>query len=569
MAIIGIDLGTTNSLCCVWKDGRCVLIPNSLGEYLTPSVVSADENDVVLTGKIAKERMITHPVNTASSFKLFMGTKKNYVLRGKAYQPEELSAIILRRLKEDAEVFLGEQVDEAVISVPAYFNNNQRSQTKLAGELAGMKVERIINEPSAAAIAYRHQIGRDGTYLVTDFGGGTLDISVVEIFENIVDIIAVAGDNHLGGNDIDKIIADAFYARYPELQPRLSMTERASVNKMAEQCKINLTRSEQALMVFVHNEKTYDMYMTNQLLADLCAPILAKLKAVLRHALKDSRKTMPMIDEIVLVGGSGKMPVVKSFLTHITGKEPRCDIDPDKAIAIGAGIVTGIKTRQEDIRDMIMTDICPFTLGTSVQSRLTNNPYEFSPIIERNAPLPVSNQRSYFNVRDNQLYMVIDAYQGESASVLNNVLLGNLTIPIPPAPAGKAEVQLRFTYDINGILEVDATCRQTGQTWQKLILTNSDIPENELEERRRELQILKISPRDKDENRYLLERGARLYEEHTGLMREIIKEETDRFVLALEHHFHPSEFEKVRQRFIEFLDAHEEDDDVIFGGNGE
>jgi molecular chaperone HscC len=347
------------------------------------------------------------------------------------------------------------------------------------------------------------------------------------------------------------------------------MTERASVNKMAEQCKINLTRSEQALMVFVHNEKTYDMYMTNQLLADLCAPILAKLKAVLRHALKDSRKTMPMIDEIVLVGGSGKMPVVKSFLTHITGKEPRCDIDPDKAIAIGAGIVTGIKTRQEDIRDMIMTDICPFTLGTSVQSRLTNNPYEFSPIIERNAPLPVSNQRSYFNVRDNQLYMVIDAYQGESASVLNNVLLGNLTIPIPPAPAGKAEVQLRFTYDINGILEVDATCRQTGQTWQKLILTNSDIPENELEERRRELQILKISPRDKDENRYLLERGARLYEEHTGLMREIIKEETDRFVLALEHHFHPSEFEKVRQRFIEFLDAHEEDDDVIFGGNGE
>ena len=564
MAIIGIDLGTTNSLCCVWKDGRCVLVPNSLGEFLTPSVVSADEHGVILTGKAAKERMITHPADTAAGFKLFMGTDKSYMLRGRSYLPEELSAIVLRRLKEDAEVFLGEQADEAVISVPAYFNNKQRSKTKLAGELAGMRVERIINEPSAAAVAYRHLTGRDGTYLVVDFGGGTLDISVVEIFDNIIDILAVAGDNHLGGGDIDRVISDTFYARHPELQAQLSAVEKASVKKMAEQCKINLTSSEQAMMVFVHKEKKYDMYMTNQLLADLCAPLLAKLRAVLRHALKDSRKTMPMIDEIVLVGGSGKMPVVRSFLEHITGKVSRCDIDPDKAIAVGAAIVTGIKTRSEGIRDIVMTDICPFTLGTRVYNKLTKDRNEFSPIIERNTSLPVSREQVFYPVQDGQTRVTMDIYQGESASVLNNVWLGQIQMPLPGASTEQSGVKLRFTYDLNGILEVDATCEYTGQMSTKLILTDSSFSDAELGERRKELQKLKTTPRDDERNRYLLERGARLYEESVNLERELVRAALTEFTLTLERN-HPAEIEKARIALQAFLDARENEEYGLWG----
>ena len=566
MAIIGIDLGTTNSLCSVWKDGSCVLIPNSLGEYLTPSVVSVDEKGVVLVGKAAKERMVSQPGMTASSFKLSMGTDKSFRLGKKTFRPEELSALVLRRLKEDAEVFLGEQIDEAVISVPAYFNNSQRSKTKLAGELAGMKVERIINEPSAATVAYRHQIGKDGTFLVVDFGGGTLDISVVEIFENIIDIIAVAGDNHLGGGDIDKVIADAFYARHPEMPALLSASERASVKKMAELCKINLTSSEQAMMVFVYNGKTYEMVMTNQLLADLCAPLLAKLKAVLHHALKDSRKTISMIDEIVLVGGSGKMPVVRSFLRHITGKEPRCDIDPDKAIAIGAGIVTGIKARDKDIRDMVMTDICPFTLGTKVFNRFTKDRNEYSPIIERNTSLPVSKEQVYHPIKDYQTSMTLDIYQGESASVLNNVWLGQIEMPLPGASAVESGVKLRFTYDLNGILEVDATCEYTGDVRTKLILTDSSISNAELAERRKELQKLKITPREQDENRYLLERGERLYEESVDIEREFVHQALIRFAVALEGN-HPVEIEKARTVFKAFLDAREDDEYGLLRGN--
>jgi molecular chaperone HscC len=418
MAIIGIDLGTTNSLCCIWQEGNCVLIPNSLGDFLTPSVVSIDENGEILTGKTAKERIITRPTQTASSFKQYMGTDKVYKLRNKAFRPEELSAIILRRLKEDAEAFLNEPVTEAIISVPAYFNNNQRAQTKLAGELAGFRVDRIINEPSAAAIAYRHATGDSGTYLVVDFGGGTLDISVVEIFENIVDIIAVAGDNHLGGDDINKAITDAFYAKYPMLKQQLSLTEQASICKMAEQCKINLSTSDQAMMMYVYKEVTYEMYLANQVLLEICTPLFSKIKTVLKHALKDSNKHINAIDEIVLVGGSGKMPLVQSFLQHLTGKNPLCAVDPDKAIAFGVAIITGIKARENSIKDMIMTDICPFTLGTKVVNTITGDLNEFSPVIERNTSLPASRARRYTTLRDNQAFLTLDIYQGESSSVL-------------------------------------------------------------------------------------------------------------------------------------------------------
>ena len=560
MALIGIDLGTTNSLCCVWRNGKCVLIPNSLGDYLTPSVVSADENGDILVGKTAKERLISHPGHTASSFKQFMGTDKVYILGKKRFHPEDLSSMILRRLKEDAETFLDEDITEAIISVPAYFNNNQRSMTKLAGELAGLRVERIINEPSAAAIAYQHATGNDGFYLVVDFGGGTLDISVVDIFENIVDIIAVAGDNHLGGDDIDNIIVDAFYRLYPNLNMELSQSEKASVYKMAELSKRNLTTTEQTVMVYVYKGKRYEMLLTNQILVDLCAPIFAKIKTVLRHVLKDCRRNIQTFDAIILVGGSCKMPIVQSYLQKLTGMNPLRSIDPDKAVSLGVGIVTGIKTRDALIKDMIMTDICPFTLGTNNYNEITKDSNEFSPIIERNSSLPTSNLRYYTTIRDNQKRISLKIFQGESVSVLNNVQLGQIEIEIPPEPVGKIIVAVRFTYDINGILEVDVTCDQTGTSVHTIIVTNQKLSKSEIEQRRKELQKLKIPPRDQEEYRYLLACAARLFEENTGAIRELIHTETQRFVIALEQHRHPSELEKARQRFARLMETYNDGD---------
>jgi molecular chaperone HscC len=565
MAVIGIDLGTTNSLCCVWRGGRCELIPNSLGDYLTPSVVSVDTNGDILTGKIARERLISHPAHTAASFKQYMGSDKSFTLGNLSFRPEELSSLLLHRLKEDAEVFLGEPVTEAVISVPAYFNNSQRTMTKLAGELAGFVVERIINEPSAAALAYRHQTGASGTYLVIDFGGGTLDISVVELFDNIVDIIAVAGNNRLGGDNIDNAILNMFLNSNPELPERLSDTEKASLRKLAEQSKINLSSAEQVIMRYVHDKRSYDLLLTNQLLADICAPILAELKAVLLHALKDSRRHISAIDEVILAGGSGRMPVVQRYLTHITGKTPRCEIDPDKAIALGVGIVTGIKSREAGIRDVIMTDICPFTLGTDILNQRTNS-HEFSPILERNTALPASNARLYSTIRDQQTAVDIDVYQGESISVMNNLWLGKLRMAVPPAPAGRVCVSIRFSYDINGILEVDATCLQNGATEQKLIVTNSSLSQQEISDRRQALLQLKTPPRERDHNRLLLERGMRLYEESTGALREITQTELALFTMALEHSAHLSELELARNRFLQFLETADRPDDELYLG---
>jgi molecular chaperone HscC len=259
------------------------------------------------------------------------------------------------------------------------------------------------------------------------------------------------------------------------------------------------------------------------------------------------------------------MPVVQRYLTHVTGKAPRCEIDPDKAIALGVGIVTGIKSREAGIRDVIMTDICPFTLGTSVLNPQTNQP-EFSPIIERNTALPVSNARLYSTLREQQTEVDIDVYQGESMSVHNNLLLGKLSMAVPPMPAGKVVVSIRFSYDINGILEVDATCLQNGAKEHKLIITNSSLSEQEINERRQILLQLKIPPRDQDQNRLLLERGARLYEENTGALREVIRGETAIFAAVLEQNAHPSEIEMARNRYLQFLNTADRSDEELYLG---
>lgn len=561
MEIIGIDLGTTNSLVSVWKDGRLQIVPNSLGKYFTPSVVSITTSGEILIGQTAKERLVSHPKNTAASFKQFMGSEKKYNLGGKEFYPEDLSSLILKQLKRDAEEFLGHTITEAVISVPAYFNDNQRSATKIAGKLAGLHVERIINEPSAAAIAYQHKLDLDGTFLVFDFGGGTLDLSVVELFDNIVDIIAVSGDNHLGGDDIDNAIVKHFYTKHPQLINILSLEEQSSLLRIASQCKQNLSIAPFSIMVFNHKDKRYELSLKNDDLLRISAPIFDKIRKVLKSVLKDSRKKIGEIDEVILVGGSCKMPLVQEYIRHLTKKDPLCDIDPDVAVASGIGVVAGIKNRDSVIKDMVLTDICPFTLGIAVAGEIDG--VTFSPIIERNTSLPASVAQPYVTIRDMQGQLKIRIFQGESPNADNNLKLGELTIDVPPKPAGEVMVMVRFTYDINGILEVDAHCLQNGNKAHKLIVQNKNLEQNEIEQRLLKLQSLKISPKDEEVNKYLLAKADRLFEEGSGTLRNIIASEKDNFVYFLNHAKNKTDVAKGREKFKEFLDKLDEFDDGL------
>ena len=288
--IVGIDLGTTNSLVGVYQDGQVKLIPNAFGEYLTPSVVALDDNDQIIVGKIAKERLVTHPDRTLSQFKRFMGTKHELVLGNRTYKAEELSSFVIRKLVDDAETFLGEKVEEVIVSVPAYFNDAQRYATKLAGQFAGVKIERIINEPSAAALAKKSMSSQeDQSFVVVDFGGGTLDISVVELFDNVVEIVSIAGDNRLGGEDFTAAIAEEFLASNQLSKKSISREFYSKILVQAEKAKLNLNINEEVQMLVMDQEKEYSLDLTYQRFYELCQPLLARLKSVLDRALMDAR----------------------------------------------------------------------------------------------------------------------------------------------------------------------------------------------------------------------------------------------------------------------------------------
>jgi len=564
MAIIGIDLGTTNSLATVWRDGKSVLIPNSLGEFVTPSVVSVNENGGIITGNTAKQRLVSHPDRTASLFKQYMGSSKSYIIGGLTFNPEDLSAIILRSLKSDAEAFLGEEIAEAIISVPAYFNDTQRSATKAAGQLAGLKVDRILNEPSAAALAYRQHDVCDGTNLVFDFGGGTLDISVLEAFGNIVDILAVSGDNQLGGSDIDAAIMTAFLHEHPGLVSGLSQQQRGILLKTAEASKIALTDRQHVFMSFRHQDNEFVMALDNERLMQICSPMLIRFKEVIKRAMQNAERPLSMIDNIILIGGSCRMPLVQEYLRHLTQKPVLSDIDPDMAVAIGVGVAAGIKERNEDIRDMVLTDICPFSLGVGIINDV------FSPIIPRNTALPASRVKTYYTVSDYQENISLSIYQGESLEASKNLLLGEGSITVPKLPKGQASVDVRFSYDINGILDVEFQSNQGGEVVRELIVGNSRLSQEEINKRVLELSKLKTAPRDDELNNLLIARGQRLYEEFSGHMGERIASYLSGFVHELERGVNPARSAKMRadlSSFFDHLDAYSEN--LLFFGKAE
>lgn len=532
--IIGIDLGTTNSLVSYFTEEGTVIIPNRLGEHLTPSIVSVDEDGQVFVGAIAKERQIAYPNDTVSVFKRNMGSNKEFNLGKKKFLPEELSSLIIRSLKEDAEVFLGKEVDEAVISVPAYFNDAQRKATQRAGQLAGLKVERLINEPTAAAIAYGLHTEKINTkFLVFDLGGGTFDVSILELYKNIMEVRAVGGDNFLGGEDFTELLFNMFIKAKDLDLDKLDYKTKANIKRQAELSKIGFSTDKTVTMKCKVNDEILEYEVTLDEYEKACEILVAKLRRPIERALRDASIKIKEIDSIVLVGGATKLPIIRSFVGKLFGRLPDIHINPDEAIAIGAAIQAAMKSRNAAIKEIVLTDVCPYTLGTSVSVQKPGGYFEsghFYPIIERNTIIPVSKTERLYTINENQRKITVQILQGESRFSKDNIYLGELNVQVPLADAGEQAVDVTYTYDINGILEVEVTVVSTGLKKRIVIEKNPGyMSEEEIEKRLKELSEIKIHPRDKEENKLLVSRGERLYEESIGAIRMEVARYLERF----------------------------------------
>lgn len=559
--VIGIDLGTTNSLVSYYGEKGPQIIPNRLGENLTPSVVSIDESGTFYVGKTAKERGASHPQMTASLFKRSMGTGKIFRLGDRNFKAEDLSSLVLRALKEDAEAYLGCIVDEAIISVPAYFNDMQRKATKRAGELAGLTVKRIINEPTAAAIAYGlHQRADHTKFLMFDLGGGTFDVSVIERFGSIMEVRAIAGDNFIGGENFTRVLYDMMLEKNSIDEGHMSETERKFLMRQAELCKLDCSEGKTMKMKCHVGEESFESVFTQAEYEDRCKGLLMRLKKPLERILRDSGTRTSEIDDVVLVGGATKLPVVRSFVAKCFGRIPQTSINADEAIAIGAAVQCALKERNEAVREMIFTDVCPFTLGTSVleHGALGDDTVHFMPIIERNTVIPVSRTYTFYTAEDYQKKVSVDILQGESRFVENNLKLGELTVPVPTARAGEESIDVTYTYDINSILEVQVKVNSTGVSKSVIIRNeNSPLSEYEAKQRMEELNHLKIHPRKKEENALLLARGERLYEEATAELRADIDNVLSQFeaILDRQDEVHITAARKALKEYLDMVEA--------------
>ena len=561
--IIGIDLGTTNSLVAYFTEEGPKIIPNRLGKNLTPSVVSVDENGQIFVGETARERMLLYPDTAASVFKRSMGSEKEYKLGEKSFKAEELSSFILRVLKEDAESFLGEPVEEAVISVPAYFNDARRKATKRAGEMAGFKVERIISEPTAAAISYGlYQENKNTKFLVFDLGGGTFDVSILELFGNIIEVRAVAGDNFLGGEDFTQKIIELFLQAHPEIDVT-SLDEKTlkHIEKQAEQCKIQLDANKSSKMQCTIQGEAVEFELDAQKYEDACEDLFDKIRGPVKRSLSDAHIKVADIDKVVLVGGATKLSMVRKFVSKLFRSIPDTRINPDEAVALGAAIQGAMKERNEAIKEVILTDVCPFTLGTEVVREREENRFEdghFCPIIERNTVIPASRTERLYTVSDNQSKIRVNILQGESRFAKNNLSLGELLIDIPKNKAGEEAIDVTYTYDINSILEVEVKVISTGEVTKQIIKNQyTELTDEEIKERMEELSYLKIHPRDQEENKLLLLKGERVYEENLGQDRIMVEHAIHRFEMILNTHDN-GKIEEARKEFAQFLEEFQE-----------
>ena len=538
--LVGIDLGTTNSLISIYKEGNIQVIPNRLGERLTPSVVCIDNDQRMHIGRIAREKYLKVPKNCARNFKLNMGTNKAFKLGKSSLQASDLSSLVLKSLIEDAEIYSGEKVTEAVISVPAYFNDLQRKDTILAAELAGIKVRRLINEPTAAAIAYNIDGEDDATYLIFDLGGGTFDVSIVEKFDDVIEVHSSTGDNHLGGSNFTQVIVDY-------IETILSEQHGIKVNKLdsslvqliynkAEQLKLTLSENNELETILVINEKEIKIKLSAAEYENLCAPLLDRLFKPLQRALNDAKIDVHALDAVVLVGGGTKLHMVRKLVTKATGKFPLCNLNPDEVVCMGAGIMGELLKTNSSITEKVVTDVTPFTLGveTFSSSDYRAKSY-FSPILERNTIVPCSREEIFHPIGAKQKKLDIKVYQGESRDLNNNVFLGQLEVPVTLSPATDEAFSFRFTYDVSGLLEVEVKSLATNKVYSSIFNQNElKLTKEEMEKRFKKLANIKIHPREKEENTHIIKKLERIFEEVILEQKNYISEVISDFERALE-----------------------------------
>ncbi|MFM0625084.1 Hsp70 family protein [Paraburkholderia xenovorans] len=535
-SIIGIDLGTTHSLAAIWRDDRAVLIPNALGETLTPSCVSIEGDGSILVGRAAHDRLHTHPERTAANFKRYMGTSRTVSLGTQALRPEELSSLVLKSLKADAEAFLGETVRDAVIAVPAYFSDAQRKATRIAGELAGLNVLRLVNEPTAASLAYGvHQRDSERKFLIFDLGGGTFDVSVLDFFEGVMEVRASTGDNFLGGEDFTDALVELFCQRNGLKVQSLTPVAAQRLHQQAERAKRQLTQNgvDSVTLELTIGDHAHTLELDTAAAERACEHLLQRLRKPVERALRDSKIAVAALDEIILVGGASRMPMVRKLVSKMFGRLPAGHLNPDEVVALGAAVQAGLVGRDAGLDEMVLTDVAPYSLGIDTAMQVGPAqfvPGHFLPIIERNTIVPVSRMQRIFTVRDRQQMLSIKVFQGEARLTTDNVALGEFTLEVPLKAAGEAGADVRFTYDINGVLEVEATAFPGGVKRAMVIEENPGVmtPE-EIRERLTALSALKIHPRDQLENRTLMTRADRVYEETLGDHRQYLAAHIARF----------------------------------------
>ncbi|OCG21110.1 molecular chaperone HscC [Gilliamella sp. wkB108] len=529
---IGIDLGTTNSLICVWQNGKPTLIPNSIGEVVTPSVVSLDDDNSILIGRAALSRLTTHPNRSAAAFKRFLGSNKVFELGDQKFSPTELSAIVLKSLKADAEAFLKQEISDVVISVPAYFNDEQRKQTRFAAELAGLNAVRLINEPTAAAMAYGLHEEQSGNTLVFDLGGGTFDVTVLEYSMPIIEVHASAGDNYLGGEDFTQYIVMACLKEWELKQQDIPVDDYARLLDLAEQLKCKLNGDEVHHLTWTWQDKQWQFSLNNNRAESIWLPLLNRLRAPVEQALSDARLKPNQLQHIVLVGGSSQLGVVRELVTKLFGKLPYRHVNPTTIVAQGAAIQAACRQRNQDVEEVILTDVCPYTLG--IESCTDNISGLFSPIIERNTIVPTSKVKTFYTMHPQQEVIRLSVYQGESPRVENNVLIDEFDVPLTPMEKIQG-IEVRFSYDLNGLLEVDVVSLETGTQHGKVIDHSPiGLTETQKMESHNRLKLLKIHPRDEMPNRALLARLERAWTQSLGDERLLIGSYIEAFLSAIE-----------------------------------